>query len=318
MHRRLRRPWRLWLAALGVIAIFGAARTAQAGARCGPTTCGADEVCCNYGCGICTPRGGSCIMLACPWGRPDRIAPVGTPSVDAFERALAQVAFERATAGGEDTVGISAGGLLQSYFGDGVGLRIGLMGNRIVDPDLEVDESGFAVGLGGTFVLPDLVDKLVGWALVLDLEYGHGAALGGQLAPRPNDTSGLGTLGAGLAFADLRDVVPVHAHARWLEQKGKYAEGIGALDLGLGVSFDLARVVHRPSLAIRLDYRFVRDLVGDDLATHQGSGGLYWSFTDGLRIGLETTYSAFLLDGHQVAHELGLGLRLDYYTDVRR
>jgi hypothetical protein len=35
------------------------------GERCGDTTCGAGQVCCNSSCGICTPPDGACIQIAC-------------------------------------------------------------------------------------------------------------------------------------------------------------------------------------------------------------------------------------------------------------
>jgi len=35
------------------------------GTRCGETTCGEGEECCNASCGICVPEGGSCIQISC-------------------------------------------------------------------------------------------------------------------------------------------------------------------------------------------------------------------------------------------------------------
>ncbi len=35
---------------------------------CGNSVCGADEFCCNESCGICAPKGGACIQLACEPG----------------------------------------------------------------------------------------------------------------------------------------------------------------------------------------------------------------------------------------------------------
>jgi hypothetical protein len=35
------------------------------GEQCGNRTCPADQVCCNASCGICTPKGGACIQIAC-------------------------------------------------------------------------------------------------------------------------------------------------------------------------------------------------------------------------------------------------------------
>ena len=35
------------------------------GAQCGNKTCPVDQVCCNASCGICTPKGGACIQIAC-------------------------------------------------------------------------------------------------------------------------------------------------------------------------------------------------------------------------------------------------------------
>jgi hypothetical protein len=35
------------------------------GVACGPATCGADEVCCNESCGICTAPGDTCTTQAC-------------------------------------------------------------------------------------------------------------------------------------------------------------------------------------------------------------------------------------------------------------
>ena len=35
------------------------------GAGCGDNTCAAGEFCCNASCGICAPRGGACIQIAC-------------------------------------------------------------------------------------------------------------------------------------------------------------------------------------------------------------------------------------------------------------
>lgn len=35
------------------------------GQACGKVTCGKDQVCCNSSCGICTPKGGACIQIAC-------------------------------------------------------------------------------------------------------------------------------------------------------------------------------------------------------------------------------------------------------------
>lgn len=34
-------------------------------AMCGPTVCPPEQVCCNASCGICTPPGGACILIAC-------------------------------------------------------------------------------------------------------------------------------------------------------------------------------------------------------------------------------------------------------------
>lgn len=33
--------------------------------RCGDNRCNPDEFCCNYSCGICAPKGGTCILTAC-------------------------------------------------------------------------------------------------------------------------------------------------------------------------------------------------------------------------------------------------------------
>ena len=34
-------------------------------AVCGPAVCPPEQVCCNASCGICTPPGGACILIAC-------------------------------------------------------------------------------------------------------------------------------------------------------------------------------------------------------------------------------------------------------------
>ena len=39
--------------------------TAPVGEPCGASTCGADEVCCNASCGICTPPGWFCTQQVC-------------------------------------------------------------------------------------------------------------------------------------------------------------------------------------------------------------------------------------------------------------
>ncbi|HEX6243163.1 MAG TPA: hypothetical protein VFZ61_19755 [Polyangiales bacterium] len=39
---------------------------ASGGTACGPNTCGAGSYCCNASCGICAPKGGACIQVACP------------------------------------------------------------------------------------------------------------------------------------------------------------------------------------------------------------------------------------------------------------
>ncbi len=37
----------------------------KGGEKCGTSTCGKGEVCCNASCGICTPPDGACIQIAC-------------------------------------------------------------------------------------------------------------------------------------------------------------------------------------------------------------------------------------------------------------
>ncbi|EEY19637.1 hypothetical protein D7B24_002962 [Verticillium nonalfalfae] len=45
-------------------AVKGKARCVP-GTKCGPTMCGAGQVCCNASCGICTPPDGACIQIFC-------------------------------------------------------------------------------------------------------------------------------------------------------------------------------------------------------------------------------------------------------------
>lgn len=35
------------------------------GVKCGSNSCGPDEYCCNASCGICAPKNGACIQIAC-------------------------------------------------------------------------------------------------------------------------------------------------------------------------------------------------------------------------------------------------------------
>lgn len=49
----------------GMVVRDGTVAGDDGGEACGPTTCGAGEVCCNASCGICVAPGGSCIDIAC-------------------------------------------------------------------------------------------------------------------------------------------------------------------------------------------------------------------------------------------------------------
>ena len=41
------------------------AGSGMTGEACGKNVCPADQTCCNASCGICAPKGGACIQIAC-------------------------------------------------------------------------------------------------------------------------------------------------------------------------------------------------------------------------------------------------------------
>jgi hypothetical protein len=256
---------------------------ASAGERCGPNTCGDDETCCNYGCGICVPKEGdhACIDLLCEWGKPYTIVPVGLPTTDDFyDRESVSV--------GESDLSPEVIAIAQRYVGGYAGLRI--IGGY--------DRGGALGGVGGTLHVPiRWLDTSAMFDTIVD-------GTGGRAL-------------VGFAAASRSPIFQYFGHARWVHAFDESGEVTGGIDVGIGGAISQPYVIPCPGggctrplpFAISGEYRYRRDLVGDSTQTHEIAAGVYWLGYH-VHVGAETDVTL----GGRVA----VLLRLDYYPNVER
>jgi len=320
-------PIPLVLALLSFITIATPARRAAAERqRCGPNTCKEGTTCCNKGCGICVAPGEACIALFCFWGRPKPIDANENPTAGIYDQITAGFGLRNSQFrfGGSE-VGSTTGHALhvrsQHRLGKRSALRLGATGSTIIEGAGAVggERLGWSMDFGTTYRLPAF-RRILGSALTFDAEFLDGPVAGDSLAPVAFTDARTTTLGAGVAIEDMRNAVPITAHARFLRSAVDNADDRSLVDLGLTVSSNLDWLFWRGGqpipFGVRLSYGHAREVTSGEYREHEFGAGVYYFGRTKTRIGVDFEASYQSLDENLSARTLGAMLRMDYYWDA--
>jgi len=301
--------------------------------RCGPNDCGKGTTCCNYGCGICTPKGGACILPLCLWGRPRWIDAEHVPSVDAFDRAGASVAYTdlKAFNHGQglrvgSMSGVSSRVRLVRRLANNLAMRSKLTASKVTGDSSPADVTfGYSLKFGFTKVLSPLFNKFLGWALLADAGWHDGPQLGHRLAGVALSDRQVFSYSLGLALGDLRQAVPTTAFVRVGQSQDKSVTD-SFIDAGIAVSTRLGRYLYwfggKPvPVGLRAHYRYSYQLSDEVLAgphpvAHEFGGGLYYfAKKNHVRVGVDVEASFHRLLGANV-HMMTYLVNVDWYWDA--
>lgn len=159
--------------------------------------------------------------------------------------------------------------------------------------------------------------RIIGSALTLDAEFMDGPVAGDSLAADSFAATQRATVAAGLAIEDLKNVVPLTAHVRYLHSRVHSGADRSFVDVGVAASSNLDWIFWRGGkpfpFGVRLSYAHLRETSEGEFREHEFGGGLYYFGRDKTRVGLDFEASFQRHSEDLKARRLGAMLRIDYY-----